>query len=667
MLLFMVLRTRPAAWKPSETEGRAHSMGGAWVPREPLPFATAALGLCWNAGALLMYGLVDFGVGAPPPLLSAAALTALGFLPSVVVHSVLRPAPQQRLGAGAIAIMAAAYLLSAFAGVLHFWSAATQGVLKSPEGLRLLTVGFILLVVALAFRMTRVSARRALSMVSLAVFAVSALHLADHDSFRDSLMLELVGHHASLPLALAILYQDYPFAFADLFLKRALSTLALTALALGGYVIVAGRMAMSADGGGEGYDPLLIGLPIIIGLAAGLLYPALRRGIDWFVDAAVLARSDYAALAADIARAVATYDTPDGVLDEACRQLAPALAARNVVCWRVDGGEAQPMGTWSPAPEPSIPADAVVEAVSTWEFVEGGPTLQPGEQGTNAVVVVPTGEAPRFALTIGQLTGGRRLLSDDLAMLEAVSQAMARRIDAIRINRERGEQRWRETEMRRLATEAELRALRAQVNPHFLFNALTTIGYLIQTSAPTALDTLMRLTELLRRVLRSEGEFTTLGSELDLVTLYLDLERARFEERLRVTVDVPDDLRRLAVPAFVIQPLVENAIKHGVARSRAGGEVHIAARVEDAPEGCDGGSLWLTVSNTGEAATMAGLATGRQRGVGLRNLEQRLGRHYGEAASLSLQAKSGATTVTIRIPVSAVPAAPALVETAGGV
>ena len=99
--------------------------------------------------------------------------------------------------------------------------------------------------------------------------------------------------------------------------------------------------------------------------------------------------------------------------------------------------------------------------------------------------------------------------------------------------------------MAKLATEAELRALRAQINPHFLFNALTTIGYLIQTAPPRALETLMRLTALLRGVLRSEGEFTTLGRELELVESYLDIERARFEHRLRVSIDVP---ARLAAP-----------------------------------------------------------------------------------------------------------------------
>ena len=114
---------------------------------------------------------------------------------------------------------------------------------------------------------------------------------------------------------------------------------------------------------------------------------------------------------------------------------------------------------------------------------------------------------------------------------------VGRRVDAIRITRERYDRGIREQEIGKLATEAELRALRSQINPHFLFNALTTIGYLIQTSPERALDTLMRLTALLRGVLRSEGEMTTLGRELELIESYLEIERARFEERLRVLVD----------------------------------------------------------------------------------------------------------------------------------
>ena len=191
---------------------------------------------------------------------------------------------------------------------------------------------------------------------------------------------------------------------------------------------------------------------------------------------------------------------------------------------------------------------------------------------------MPTTDLPRYVVKVGELTGGRRLLSDDLALVETVVATAARRIDQIRLTHERYEVQLREEEMQKLTAEAELKALRAQVNPHFLFNALTTIGYLIESAPPRAMNTLMQLTALLRGVLRSEGDFTTLGREIELVEHYLKIEHERFEERLRVRIDVPQALRHLRIPALVVQPLVENAIKHGVAPSTTGGDVEVTAR-----------------------------------------------------------------------------------------
>src|SRR5205085_567292 len=146
------------------------------------------------------------------------------------------------------------------------------------------------------------------------------------------------------------------------------------------------------------------------------------------------------------------------------------------------------------------------------------------------------------------------------------------------------------------------------------FNALTTIGYLIQTAPPRALDTLLRLTSLLRAVLRSEGEFTTLGREIEVVEAYLDIERARFEQRLRVTIDVPAGLAPLRVPPLVLQPIVENAVKHGISRQRAGGEVTVTARIERRPQSPP--ELVLVVADTGAGVAADVLASGRRSGVG---------------------------------------------------
>jgi two-component system LytT family sensor kinase len=232
-------------------------------------------------------------------------------------------------------------------------------------------------------------------------------------------------------------------------------------------------------------------------------------------------------------------------------------------------------------------------------------------------------------------------------MLETVAVMVARRIDALRVTHERCEQNLREQEINKLATEAQLRALRAQVNPHFLFNALTTIGYLVQTAPDRAFETLMKLTSLLRGVLRADGEFVTLGEELALIAAYLDIERARFEERLRVSIDVPEQLLALRLPSLMVQPLVENAIKHGITPSRFGGEVGIRARLE-ALSGDDDGSdevLRITVRDTGVGASEIELARGRRRGVGLSNIEQRLHCYGGQSGTLHIKSTPGESTI----------------------
>jgi LytS/YehU family sensor histidine kinase len=289
---------------------------------------------------------------------------------------------------------------------------------------------------------------------------------------------------------------------------------------------------------------------------------------------------------------------------------------------------------------PALTADSIEWVVSR----QHGLAVEVQQDRRSARVNIPTSESPDYLLSIRDLSGGRRLLSDDIAMLERAALLAARRIDTLRSAEERYRHDVREQEMRKLAAEAELRALRAQVNPHFLFNALTTIGYLIQTAPERALGTLMRLSELLRGVLKASDEFVTLGEELDLIEAYLDIERARFEDRLRVRIDVPWELRRIRIPALVIQPLVENAIKHGISECVAGGEVRISASLQET-------DLFISVIDTGIGVAESAFARQTGRGLGLANIEQRL-QHYGaRAPALTIQSRPGVgTTVEIRIP-----------------
>ena len=151
-------------------------------------------------------------------------------------------------------------------------------------------------------------------------------------------------------------------------------------------------------------------------------------------------------------------------------------------------------------------------------------------------------------------------------------------------------------------------------------------------------------------MLRSDGEFTTLGRELEIVEAYLDIEKARFEQRLRVTIDVPAALRDIALPPLLLQPLVENAVKHGIAHQQRGGDVAIRARAERIDDQ-QPHQLVITVEDTGAGASSQTLQRGRSAGLGLRNVERRLECQYGTSASLSVRTAPGeGMTVEIRMP-----------------
>jgi signal transduction histidine kinase len=622
MLLAMVVRSRRATTV-------AHD--------DPLLLATAILGLLWNVCALATYELPKLGVDATAPWLRVAGFAALGFLPSVVVHSVLR-GERQRLNRVSQFVAGAAYAVSATAALLHIYNGWFRLPVPSVLGMRLLTYTFVASVVPLA-ALTRgqPGGRRALWIAALAAFTVSALHLSQLHRGDASWPVELVGHHASIPLALAILYQDYPFALADLFLKRALTLLILITAAFVG-IATFGLHAASSHSLVR-LDPGELGILVSLWVATALAAPAIRRASSWFVDTVVLRRPDFGQLRAAIARHAQERDSIPDLLGDACDLLVPAMSARSVT-WR----------------ELSIPTDESMVARTVLTGDEARRILlplndeDPRSQRPTAVVLIQVAEPPRYALVIADLTSGRRFLSDDVAALEFIGVLVGRRIDAIRMTHERYEREMREQHVAKLATEAELRALRAQLNPHFLFNALTTIAQLVQEAPARALQTIMRLTVLLRGVLRSEGEFTTLSRELEMIESYLEIEHARFEQRLRVKVAVPSELGHIRIPPLLLQPIVENAVKHGVAPRADGGEVVVAARLEPSRAGMS--RLVLTVSDSGNGATPLEMAHGRALGVGLQNVERRLTHQYGAAASLTVDSTPHrGTTVTITVPV----------------
>ena len=192
--------------------------------------------------------------------------------------------------------------------------------------------------------------------------------------------------------------------------------------------------------------------------------------------------------------------------------------------------------------------------------------------------------------------------------------------------------------------EAELRALKSQVNPHFIFNALNSLRALIQEDPPRARQAVTQLANLLRYSLQS-GQLETVPfeDELRVVNDYLALEQVRHEERLRLRVDVDPSALQFSLPPMLLQTLVENAVKYGISKLPEGGEVAIIAR-------CENDELVLQVTNPGTLPTSDSRHP-MSTGLGLRNAAERLRLLCGEHASLKLSARDeGIVVAEARIP-----------------
>jgi LytS/YehU family sensor histidine kinase len=192
------------------------------------------------------------------------------------------------------------------------------------------------------------------------------------------------------------------------------------------------------------------------------------------------------------------------------------------------------------------------------------------------------------------------------------------------------------------AQEAQVSALRYQINPHFLFNTLNAIAALVRDAPARAEEMVVQLSDFFRRSLAiNPMEDVTLAQEVDLQRLYLEIERTRFPDRLRFEVALDERSAEARVPALLLQPLVENAVKHGVARSERSTCIQIRGRI------VDGAVLEIAVDN--DAPASGSNPNGEK--VGLRNVQNRLRSRFGDGASLeSAEIPSGGFRNIIRIP-----------------
>lgn len=248
---------------------------------------------------------------------------------------------------------------------------------------------------------------------------------------------------------------------------------------------------------------------------------------------------------------------------------------------------------------------------------------------------LPLASEPGYDLVVGRDPAARPFFSQDFQLLDTLARVLAFVLDNRRLE-SHGQR------LQREAAESELKALRAQVNPHFLFNALNTVAGLIPRRPELAETVVEKLAEVFRYTLRgAESEWVTLGEELEAARALLEVEQARHGPRLQIAVSVPVELSPSPIPAMTLLTLVENAIKHGVARTPGGCALRIGAER-------DHETLTISVRNGGPAP-----APDAQSGYGLKNVRERLARHYGDRAKLELtrDERAGETAARIEVPV----------------
>lgn len=251
-------------------------------------------------------------------------------------------------------------------------------------------------------------------------------------------------------------------------------------------------------------------------------------------------------------------------------------------------------------------------------------------------------------LVVHQEARTRRLLSEDLTLLRSLGGLFGFMLENIRLQRKRVEQEQLAQELRVQSSKSELKALRAQINPHFLFNALNAIASLIHTDPAKADEVVEQLAEVFRYTLRrSDSEWAPLDQELAFARAYLDVEQARFGQRLSCSIDYahetaspkpPGEGGAPQIPSMLLQTLLENAVKHGVSQAREPGRIDVIVRTT--PD-----RVTLEVRNTGPAAS----GSREGEGFGLHSVRERLRGHFGDGASFRLTREEGSGVTVARI------------------
>jgi signal transduction histidine kinase len=452
---------------------------------------------------------------------------------------------------------------------------------------------------------------------------------------------------------------------ADALLKRGVvaALFAVAMVALFQYVLAPVSWKMLAAGAGALFTVLVAA--VWTGLAVS--FPFVQRGVSRFVDRRLFHREESTRFLAELGSGLAAVTSEAQLFDLVCSRLQEYLRVRFVRCVRLDetgqGGSEPPEEVRAGLREFEKRHPGTLARVE-----EGDPWLAPAERLWGRVARVLLLRPKEGGVVAALVGGGHTILSGEDEVLDLVGPQLASTLENLRLHDSVRERAVAQESLARLATQAELRALRAQIHPHFLFNTLNSIAGLIQIEPRRAEELVEELAELLRYRFRAGREFIPLSEELSLVNSYLKIEQVRLGTRLVVKRDVEPAALAVPVPPLLLQPLVENAVTHGVARKVEGGEVRLVARVhgerlelrvEDDGDGmpqspeveaAQGARVTDVSVETADETSRPSPSYG-SNGVGLANVLARLQRIYGDGAHAEVRSQAGrGTRIVLDLP-----------------
>lgn len=398
------------------------------------------------------------------------------------------------------------------------------------------------------------------------------------------------------------------FRSADIFAKRALRVLLGASIALGATAILWGPCRLIADRTSNPAGAIVLFTAAVVSLCI-FLQSRLSCLVDLLVVRWIFGACDVPRSLLQLKEQIGTMEDESQIFD----------AARMTICRML--------------------------TIQDSHLVIGPASSK--REGFPAVSVAVPGSERQMAFHLNFHDGVRQLVTAEWEVLEQIAIDCAQRLDELHREEERVGRVRRESQMTQQLIQAELRALRAQINPHFLFNSLNTIASLIVSDPEKAESMTVRLAHIFRYVLtHSDRSLASLEEEIDFLRTYLSIEQVRFGERLAVEFDLDPLTTSAVVPSLILQPLVENAIKHGIAPKIGRSRLVIRARRERK-------MLLLSVLDDGVGLPADPVIQRNSSGVGLNNIRERLQTMYGQGARLSLQAAAGGGSIAaITIPIS---------------